>query len=354
MIKNLLAVLIIISSLFLFGQVSFDEDEQTRQFKKICDIKCDEKRVSWELYYNTAIYHFYNAEHELALYNFMRALELNSNEIKIYPYIIYALGSLEGGKRGLTPIKELRTPFFSRKPYGKNENAEKIFEEIFEKGKRLGEELKKDVKNDEARFYLGMLYAAAANFTYRIKGEKLKSKDLMEKAVEEFKIILMNRNSKYYWKAVGYLGGINFIFGRTNWLIKIFLRNLPKDKEKGIKMLYEAYLNDSDNNEAAFFLFSSLYVEKRFIEARKLVIELIKRYPMNFELKEYLVYIDLVLGRNEEALDVCLITLKDLSNLKGTRYEFLLLEFQKALQEIQKKLKIEVVQPLFSFIIILI
>ncbi len=326
--------------LMIFGVLAvFCQDtQQPKQLNKVCDIKCNEDMVSWELYYGTAIYHFYNAEHERAYYNFQKALELNDKEIKIYPYIIYALCSFEGGQRGLTPTKELRTPFYSREPYGKNENAEKMFETYFNKGLALAlEKLKNNGNDDEARFYLGMLYGAGANFEFRINGGKLKPRDYMSRAAKQFKVVLRNKNSKYYYSSMAYLGGLNYMFGKINWLVKIFLGDLPKDKEMGIKMLKEAYKNEPDNSDAAFFLFSAFYVEDKYVDAREVILKLIDKHTMNFDSKEYLVFLDIELKRFDEARATIDIALRDLKVMKGQRYRFFEKEFGKALQYLDNK-----------------
>jgi len=328
-------IFVLILMVYIFNVlIGFGQDiKQPKELRQVCDISCNENVVSWELYYEIAVYHFYNAEHELALYFFQKALELNDKEIKIYPYIIYALCSFEGGQRGLTPGKNLRTPFYSREAYGKNENAEKIFETYLNTGLALAsEKLRINSNDDEARFYLGMLYVAAANFKFRIKGEKLEPKNDVNRAVEEFRIILANKNSKYYYSAMAYLGGLNYMFGKINWFIRIFLGNIPKDKEMGLKMLKEAYENESNNNDIAFFYFSALYVEQKYVEARKIVVKLIDLYPMNFDLREYLVFLDIKLGRFNEARATIDIALRDLKIMKGQRYRFFEKEFKKALQ----------------------
>ena len=250
--------------------------------------------------------HFYNLEYEQALAEFTTQAEKHPESMGVWNHIaqcilyraMYRDGALESG------VVSGGNSIFRRSRVKISAEDDKRFTEAVVRVTQLAQaNLKKDPKDKDALYALGVAYGIRANYAFIVNKAWLEAlRDATMARRTHNKIVEMDPN---FVDARLIQGVHDYVIGSLPFTYRVlgFLAGFHGDRPAGIQALENVAKNGTRSNIDAEVLLIAIYRrEKRSKDAIPLLAELIRRFPRNHLFRFEMVEMYEDIGSKDQAL----------------------------------------------------
>lgn len=265
-----------------------------------------ERLDPWAFYYASQD-HFFNIEYDLALQDIQKAIELDPDNAFFYNSLantylfreLFRTGQLEGN------LYDASNSFLAEKKVDPDPDQIAKVRQALEKTRQICDaRLKKDPRDVDALYNLGVSYATEGNYKFTIEKSWFDALRAGSKANELHEKVL-KLDPKYH-DAELVLGVYQYVVGSIPSSVKwfAFLFGYHGDKTKGIRDIQDAMTKGKLVTSAAAFLLSVVYTrERRHEYTRQLLHSLEGYYPRNPLIPLEIARSYSREGRNQKALE---------------------------------------------------